>query len=53
MTPEDLLMKFVGWPALIAIIAAIICAKFVSKRPYVIIFFGILGALVGYGFVYS
>ena len=51
MEIEEFLMKLIGLPALISMITAIICAKYVSSRPYVIILFAILGALVGLDFV--
>ncbi|MDD3420861.1 MAG: hypothetical protein PHS47_00975 [Methanocellales archaeon] len=45
MAIEDILLEFVGWPALGGIIAAAVCAKYISQRHYAIIFFGVLGAL--------
>ena len=53
MTIEDVLMKFVGLPAVIAILVAILCVKFISKKPYVIILFAILGLFVGLGIGYN
>ena len=49
MAIEDLVLKFVGVPALFGIVSAIICAKLVSKKPYVIILFAALGILIGLG----
>ena len=49
MAIEDLLLKCVGFPAVIGFIAAIVCAVWISKRPFVIILFAILGILIGLG----
>ena len=49
MPIETILLLFKGLPAVYGLISAVLCIKFFSKRPYVIILFGLLGALIGLG----
>lgn len=49
MPVEDIILQTVGFPALLGIIMAIICVYKISKKPYIVILFAILGILVGLG----
>ncbi len=53
MPIEDNVMNFVGLPAIFGVVFAIIGARLINDRPYVVILFAILGLLIGYGAAYS